>query len=639
MNLVELIPKLHKAPYGGLKSKPARMYIEARLPSFLERTGINFTGITCQYDPNKTDRSEAWRRYQFDLENLLIKLRDFPDTAFLIVCIEAHTGSKNKTIKELARDAEQESKTTDKEETPEEKTERKHSEEEEAKSLLAYPHLHGVIGHYNLKGNLRTKQEYQDIIYNIFPDIMIGSKKAGPKKKDDPQKALMYILKNARHQGVWELTGGRTLILGNLSGDEEVNTFFRELSIKLESPIYNMLCRYIPITGIVNAVTIKDEDGINKSITVKKIEDNKLEAAISYVKMMMEFNNIAVFKRKIYFKIKESRSTWSLYGDADLLLNQLTTIDKVSLLANLHDKLIKLIEANGQMLFPTILLTSRWIEFKDFFFNTEKGIITNTAIKYSCYKYHPEITYKMVEESDCSMIPNTFLSVLANSNLDKNENFFRSIYTCLIDKKHKSKVLTLVGPKNTGKTTIVDIIRNIYPLELITGIGKGMFNLAALVDKDLCSIDDDLGFKSLDLSEKKKIFEGDSAMIVNEKYKPLREERINTNVIFTTNDMDWLEPKKGEIDKIDPALRIRIEPFEFMCSFEKPDVQVRIDAIFESVKTLFFLAKRFFMNRPNGKKGFYICNTNEEIEEILYDKNKTIHQQLKLVIKTPDKLK
>lgn len=110
------------------------------------------------------------------------------------------------------------------------------------------------------------------------------------------------------------------------------------------------------------------------------------------------------------------------------------------------------------------------------------------------------------------------------------------------DSKKIQKFIALYGPPGSGKGTILDVIKKLFPGYYTTFEAKALvggtnnFATEAFKDNPLIAIDPDSKMDKIEDNTKFNMITGHDELRLNEKYKPTYTTQINTFVFIGTND-------------------------------------------------------------------------------------------------------
>ena len=694
------VTKLHDEGRVSCRSKEIRQYIQAKYPVIERKYNIKSKGVTFVCNPKEIKLQNAWESVLENLEVITERLLGEEDVLFILSTIEIHEGKKQskkgqetmtegeekpkKGRKKIKKEVIEEEKQEDEEKTKKGKgrkkikkeviEEKKQEDEEEegeegddgeSKTLLGYPHIHIAIGFTNWKGDFKTDEWIYNILYDlkIYTDIMVGSPKKGKggNRKldfDNIGSLVPYILKNARHNPVHSaLTSLRELGFGNgkemvdkgvcinlYSKVEDITKFFEEMPKKKDYPI-----------EIIN-----DEEGIERTkmlITAQEVKDarskltikqgdgkNELQWAIDYVKTKMEQYDFATFDGKIYEKVEGSKQTYILKHSVEEFFGRLLKYEVSAKLIKHKGNLMAIMNEKYQDTFPNIHIDYLWIEFKDCYFFLPECVVVKEQ-KNICFNYCGDITYDEIINNKESIRPTKFLEILENSSLDNNKTFLTQLYKTYIPRVPKEPCIYIVGKPQSGKTTIIDTIKAIYPDDKIATMSNcGSFTIASLNGKLLVLMDELQGWKETDINLLLKLLEGDTTQTGNVKYKD--PTTMNLKLRFICGSMNdrlgfgnelvtiqepmfntaaiMVEQNPLIRDEITiEALKNRLTKYD-MRSMLNPDPSAKTKVILEKYKVMIYLARNY--------KQMYEL-TEEKYLEVLLSNYYYDHPELKPVLK------
>lgn len=529
------------------RNKSAKTFINLNMPKLQKDFAFRVIGLTGIFTPDM-NVNNAWKQVIERLYRSVELLTQESDVFFVLSCLEVHPGS-NKSNKE-------------------------------GSTLEGYPHIHMMIAYNSYTGTFRDTIEFGRLIQDQFPDIQVGGRKTQGRNIDyeDPLKLTAYIIKNARHKTVIDKLGGNECImLWNHRKTNDVDDFFRGL-IKFN----------VPILFVYQHIT-KEAPEPSK-LTIKK-GTSRFQKALNFIKAVMELNDLRISEGYIFKKIEGSRMSWKYEMSFDNIIGCcMDTSDHSDLMVKEKSNLIRHMESEDQNYLPTLKLDYQWLEYKDFYYFIPTGTILNCdQTKYNCFNYFPEISLKDFQNGDIE--PKEWLSILRNSNRN-NLDIYKTFYSLFMLRGHKEKVPYLVGPPNCGKTTLIDPIRDIYPVQKIAIIvNAGHFTNSMLVDKTIAIFDEGAGMKTLDEATLLKVLENKSLIGINEKFKNPKVEEININIVIMSNEND-LTRDLIAFDKNNPLVA-RINPI-ILKTLDKPDSKKHDLVMKEQGKIVLYLGVMYF---------------------------------------------
>jgi hypothetical protein len=411
-------------------------------------------------------------------------------------------------------------------------------------SLEGYPHIHLAVGQYNLTGVIRNPDTYLPMIDPIIQDVQVSSKRKQPGRKidfDNPVALISYILKNNRHGAVDEKLGDHPefhTICNLLRCPPDVCKIFKKLN-DLNNRIWFINDPTVPLKPDEQKIISTPQPKGN--ITAKR-GSNALEQACSRVKFYMESNNLALHNGRVYERDPESKMTWKItktkYGAGSTvqILDRVITYDSLFILTH-KKRILDSMAGIDQMIFPAIDLDCQWVEFKDCYLCLALGAIVRNNDHYPCMAYYPNITYQDIVNNTVEL-PKNFIAIVDNSLTDPEEkkNFYIGLFKLYLPRIHKDPVIYLWGEPNSGKTTIIDTITRVLPLDKRGSLADSSFSLSTLSNKYILVVDEGQGILTLPQSLLLKILEGDADIPIDIKHQAPTTIHVNMNIIMASNE-------------------------------------------------------------------------------------------------------
>lgn len=421
--------------------------------------------------------------------------------------------------------------------------------------LTGYPHIHMCIARSKNKetGEFDNLNRYYQVLCQpntIFSDIYIKSsmgkvgKLSGVRSISNtaPCHILSYCLKNSLHSIVHSTLGRAPCTLYNPQKLEKVNKFFDDL---LRNSI-------IIIRGVTpcssTPLEVKQHREYDRN-TQKFI--NAKERLAAYMKNNNYAINYDEDSITIWTKVNGSKNTWKEIHDNSKLSELIIMfVEKDNYDCLKYKKeLSEIMSSKTQTSFPKINIDYRNIEFKDFFLNFAVGTYSKVDPTNPSFYYNPHCTLEEYQNSTFKS-PEMWLSIFINSKMmDKNyvpteigTRLLIMLYALLNNKKHKDKIIALLGDPDSIKTSIYAILLGIYPqwkIGIVTS--SNGFESSTYDNKEILNFDEinarDIG---ITVDKLKQLIEGDTLQNINKKNQNLRVSRIRSRVIISGNNMDAL---------------------------------------------------------------------------------------------------
>jgi hypothetical protein len=514
-----------------MRQGPASNFIEIEMKKLEDKYKFHSRMFTLVHCSEYINVDNAWAWIFLDIEKIKNIIQDDKNTLFAVLTVETHMGKKKKT--------------TDYEKDKPKPKEDKYS------GLEGYPHLHLVVyrtseGKLENFNELHSKLREQTSFGKSSGDINIsGEEEYKPKQKSRLKTSniglLSYVLKNTRHEESYkklreayekykerfskykDITLDCSLLIDN-SNDKEIIDFFKILNEK-------KVIVHIPEEKQIVEVKEKKPKAIhgkNGTRTITAAQEDLINASV-YVLNNMEKMGMKLCNNEIYIRKENTRRTWKKWGSVEKSIRKLMTLDEpvmYCLLTKNIDILVKNATGEGQTVFPEVGINWFFIEFEDFFLHIPSCMIHKEIPEYiACGLHIPGITLDKFLQED--MTPYFWLSIIRNQKFSEDpivlEKFKTVYFSVLLPLIQKATVLCLQGIANTGKSTLLEPLRRIFPQEVQTEITKGQFSYSGLPNKRLVVLDD----------VKPEIYNsGNIKQLLEGGFKPITMESKNVNAIM-----------------------------------------------------------------------------------------------------------
>lgn len=610
-----------------MRQGPASNFIEIEMKKLEEKYNFHSRMFTLVHAADETNMNTAWRWVFWDIEKIKRIIYEDKSILFSVLTVEMHMGKKIIT--------------NDKKE-----------KEDKFTGLKGYPHVHVVVyriteGKLESFNELHSKLRKETTFGRTSGDISItGGEEAKSKSKARLKSSntglLAYVLKNTRHldphnklKEVYkiykddmvnykDISMNCSILIDN-SDDKEIIDFFKELNKKkiiIHIPQEKHLINKVKETGVVGI------HGKNGSRAMTAAQEDLINCSV-YVLKTMEKKGLKLLKDKIYIRKEDTRRTWRYWGSIEKAIAQLITLENqlmYCLLTKHADTLIKTAQREGQNLFPEIVINWFYIEFKDFFLHIpSQTFYKEIPEKISCGMSIPAITLEQFMKED--MIPHVWMSIINNQSFSKDEEkmekFLTIYYSSLLPLIQKAMILCLQGVSNSGKTTIAQPLRAVFPKEVQGEITGGDFSFSGLPDYRLIPLDD-VCPKVLSNGHMKQLIEGG--------FKPLSINKKNVNSfmdiyrgnMFILANMDGLPESWYEFSKemnefiLKTEFQVRVAIFRFETQIKNPKRGMHELQDEETAKVILECGKSYARNILGREKGkeIIIMETFEEGKEI-----------------------
>ncbi len=612
-----------------MRKKEAKLFIERELPSLKKKYKFVSRLATLVHNPHKTDLLQAW----FDIPKNIQAIKQVLSNPefnciFALLTVETHTASHKKKSKKSEDSA------STSEEPEQDKTE---------VSLLNYPHIHVAIAVNAPRGRLPSPQKIATALFEATTfgdDIHVdeasiknkGKNKATIKKKDD-ENILCYCLKDSNRKFTYDmitsslehpqqrkkllpLSTANNTILFNFNQSEDINIFFDEITKRG--------C----IISIPQLSTNPSEYSTDSQATQSQLQtadtSSKFSVSLSMVIAYMIDNNLRKYEDDIFQLKPGTRRTWEKWGNMDRVFGKLLNKQNEEFLLDLLNnkpKIEQLAACRDQGLIPSLDLDWYFIEFEDFYLHLPSFSVLTVELPEDKHLAMNIPDYslehlKQALENVSLREPQFWLASILNQKFsqdqDRLEEFFVRYYKTLLPLIQKDKVLAIMGPPNSGKSSALYPLTRIMPPFGLTQFSDGQFSNSNLIGKRLV-IADDTKAKILNNIDVLNIFEGGKMMIADRKFKDPIPFKFKGNVALATNRFpdNWLQeqeiedfdapPRKIPTDKaVIEAIAAGLKSFDL-----KPEIEARL--------AIYIFGTRI----KNYEPGFMEKMTNLEIGKVI----------------------
>jgi hypothetical protein len=507
-----------------MRQGPATNYIGIEMKKLEDKYKFHSRMFTLVHGTEFISINNAWGWLFYDIEKIKSIISEDNNTLFAVLSVETHMGKKK---------------------TNDVKRDRKEDKSKFA-NLIGYPHLHLVVyrtseGKLESFNELHSKLREETTFGKTSGDIDITGDNPKTRLKTTNIGLLSYALKNTRHEEthnkmteayekyreklirIKDVTTKCSILIDN-SNDKEIIDFFKELNEK-------KVIVHIPEDKQIVEVKEKKPKAIhgkNGTRTITAAQEDLINSSI-YVLNNMEKMGMRLCNNEIYIRKENTRRTWKKWGSMQKAIAQLITLDDpvmYCLLSKNIDILVKNALREGQKVFPEVEINWFYIEFEDFFLHIPScTIYKEIPENIACGLHNPGITLEKFLEKD--MTPYFWLSIIRNQKFSEDpmvlEKFKTVYFSVLLPLIQKATVLCLQGIANTGKSTLLEPLRRIFPQEVQTEITKGQFAYSRLPGKRLIVLDD----------VKPEIYNsGNVKQLLEGGFKPITMESKNVNAVM-----------------------------------------------------------------------------------------------------------
>lgn len=568
-----------KTNEGTLRLGEAGKYLDVYYPELEEKYNMVTKLITCVYNPNDVTIEQAWKNILKDSSRIDALFTKMPEVIYALLCIEVHNGKRTVSGKRKEKQEKNQIEKMKKHHqdavdlfierhgrNPDEFKDSKlilkykeelHPTKEKKLSLDGYPHIHIALGLTSYDGTMISDHEISKMIMentNFVDDVQTDSRSTKYKKNCTQQAVVKYVLKNCKHQEAYDKLGKNdNCMLFNYNGKEDLLEVFRTLTEKKRCIIKIIDHRDLP-------VEIKPEPPKTRTVKVPVVKrvsavqkDRELSRAFIADYMRKRHYVIRKGTNDVYQRIEGSKRSWKFFDTFDefvhLVANEPEMTDSVLMNKKYH---VDSASSRHQVFFPAIHLNFNWIEFFDFYFHIPSAQYYLCDLPKDIHTpfYVLDVNFKDSQTRK----PDLWLEIIKRQSFAKDESllrsFFAKFYSTLMPLKHKDKVLMLIGPPNTGKSSVVEPYRGLTPKEFITQLTKSeRFQYQGLEGKRLIAFDD-VDDKTISNNNFKKLMEGGCTELQYEKKGVNGTHSIQTrfNMYICTNDI----PTAFRKDMYDP---------------------------------------------------------------------------------------
>lgn len=473
-------------------------------------------------------------------------------------------------------------------------------------AISQYPKLETVIG---ITRDTLTTTDIANIVTENSLLVPYNVKRR-TGARETQHGMISVVLKNTRHFSAYNVVG---FPCGLLSKNQKVFDFFKSLDQRIASIYIDGVSNSLGSDTIASSV-VQDNPmiiKINKTVEAPNIirsnsnnttkmdkKMTKAERGIERVKDTMSKYGLINYKGKIYCLRHNTTSTYHKWkgkkgkatttaGTFKLVIKQSidpTNLKTANIMRSSEKDILYCVNEDEEDIgvFDNKDLNPRIIEFADCMYHIGTNTIFPKTDRLGCRKYFENISDEMIGNDEL-IYPKHWLSILENSGYLDNDILHRKLFELLMGRKHRDGVLTLVGDPGSGKSTLIDVFRKLFPKDKIvdTKFTNSKFNV--IVDDEIMMIMDECN-GSNDKHQMNKMLEGYFG-IVEQKFKdPRRIDFRKMTMVIISNDLEWIEHE---------STKQRLMPFKFR---ELPyyDSNVRDLIMEEAPFVLLWLAKRYF---------------------------------------------
>jgi hypothetical protein len=375
-----------------------------------------------------------------------------------------------------------------------------HCQTESKSTTVGYPHIHiGLWTTSTFEPEILKNEIYKIVVkYSQLKDVDV----AASKKQGNPTKTLEYLCKNHSSKTVYDSlvrhSRDPTIVKIHITSSK----YYKELK---------HIINHISNTKGENKLTSNSKSKYNHSIALKTLtlfniemlekhpelvpkspprvkvnpielvdaEKSKTLKYINLVQRIMLKHSLVICDGYIYKKIKNSKSSYMYTStieqfvegtakDVELFRTAKSTkTDIISCMKSDPETEYKF-EDRQSIDFPRIKINYRMIEYRDFYYCLITRQIYKTQVHYHTYLYCPEICLDNLSEMLIKLLERSvWIKQLKASGL-YHINEIAILFTLVHNRKNiKNGTIALVGPSDTGKSTIPRPFIGLFPGYLV----------------------------------------------------------------------------------------------------------------------------------------------------------------------------
>ncbi len=439
-------------------------------------------------------------------------------------------------------------------------------------TLKGYPHIHMGVAFTTTTGITRDLNEIKRKIQPYVRDVdftkrdgtSTGIKRGRKMDISNDAKIMGYVLKNARHETTMEKIERTPVVVYNYRNEPNIENVYTMLyqqtavAMSMDTRERERMEIKVPfILEIMNAEPENAQTNLAPKVTNKPITRSKKSRMMNIVKTYLEANQMALTARgTIYQRIKESKKSWKYWGMPEELYEEMCDPENFELLDSTRKQFFTYTTGKFKKLLPYVELDYQWIEFKDFMYNLTTSEVIKENIErqpYESFAYIPETEYEDIHP-ELKKKPKRWFEILRNSGYmegeeltEKGKELIMAVNDIYKPKTHKSKSLVLHGKSNSGKTSLIDPIYDLYPKDARMKItAAGGFELAGLIMRPQFVVSDEHDKGRLRRDQTLILVEGDVEMALNIKHVNTQTVNVEARSAFICNEIDWAMKEGSE---------------------------------------------------------------------------------------------
>ncbi|XP_066920721.1 uncharacterized protein [Clytia hemisphaerica] len=300
----------------------------------------------------------------------------------------------------------------------------------------------------------------------------------------------------------------------------------------------------------VNFVIICGAPSSLEEVLKNRTPTNAACLALESLKTAMNEAKHAVFRGNVYRRVPGAAFAYEKMGPANTYVRSIVVLPDIRDDIYPHSEaLIRLLKDTGCNSIRQLAFDADIIELPgEKFFKLSSQCLTKCPYKTSDVgKISPRIFINVPERVNVSGGP--FAEAIHNSfpEIKEKMRFIIKFYQCLLafQLPPKTKKLTLVGHKNSGKTTFVNVVRGLTHPEFIATLSKEkVFGMSMIHDQTQFLFIDEMSPEILTASQAKILLQGGQVTVSRKNQDPEIVEN-RAGIFITCNN----RPKYGDDQK------------------------------------------------------------------------------------------
>lgn len=562
------ILRLHGRPKDKLaKSKAA--IVEAHVPSIVEEGHLCHTLLTVLPDPSLA-LVAAWRAIPQVLAVLEALLIDLPGLYLALTALEVHGGSRPKKAKraapgerfeDIAEDAEEEGA----EETgaaaatggggvPQGRFQRK--------GLHGMPHIHCLVYYPKQTSPHLDHSFVKRLLLERFPKADVNQVMQGRGTRTLPVRtsivrAHCYVLKGVGCTlcaNLWSLliphppteapppvkaTLGKALELGSPPGRRT-----------------NIYLRKIEMIELDQDLPPEPED------SYAFVQGPRVSGATRSMVLLGTYLTSLGLRRcdTMWYKLRpNTMCVWDRCYDQDGLLRVLSEDPVIcDILVNYRAHLTHWFKLSNFPVIDSTVERFRYLEFADCIYDIRTGTYPDKSDNFYCFDFYPitKHTHVMTE-------PTHWLQLISwqfrhTGNQTSFDNFISDSASILRLRQPKQPIPCLIGPSNTGKSTLIRWITRLYPDQAIGFINNSIAALSGIPDKQVL-ICDEFKTNMISRSDFLRLTDGSTGLVTRHMGQDaVYHKTMLMPQIYTANRIEDFQYKNDFSGAVENRIRVHL---------------------------------------------------------------------------------